>query len=316
MAASWGLFVVGLVLLALGGDSVVKGAAGLARERSASTLVAGLVIVAFAASLPELAVNLQAMRNGDPALAVGNTVGSNIANIGLTLGVAALAAPLVATWRAINPLLLALLAGTALAAGLSLDGGLSNIDGVVLVVAYVAGVAVALLAGRRAGAVAPPGVATYVDARPGLGLNALRIVVAAVALWFGGQLVSTHGVLVGASMGMAPLLAGLLPVAIATALPEAAAAVAAARRGQGDMVVGFVIGSSLFNLLMLGAIAAVHGLAIPASFVRFEWPAAFVLALMLVPVLRGDLRVSRTEGGVLVGAFVLWLLFEAVRMAA
>lgn len=315
MIESWGLFALGLLLLALGGDSVVKGASGLARERSASTLVAGLLIVAFAASLPELAVNAHALANGDTALALGNTVGSNIANIGLTLAVAALAAPLVVAWRALNPLLLALLGGTVLAAVLSLDGTLSNIDGVVLVAAYAAGVIVALVAGRRAGAVAPADVAAYVDTRPGLGLNLVRLAIAAALLWFGGRLVATHGIAVGASMGLAPLLAGLLPVAIATALPEAAAAVVAARRGQADMVVGFVIGSSLFNLLMLGAIAAAHGLAIPASFVRLEWPAAFVLALMLVPMLRGDLRVSRTEGAVLGLAFLAWVGFEVATLA-
>lgn len=315
MIESWGLFALGVLLLALGGDSVVKGASGLARERSASTLAAGLLVVAFAASLPELAVNAHALANGDSALALGNLVGSNIANIGLTLGVAALAVPVVATWRALNPLLLALLAGTALAAGLSLDGTLSDIDGAVLVAAYAVGVALALVGGRRTGSVAPADVAAYVDARPGVALNLIRLAIAAALLWFGGRLVATHGIDVGASMGLAPLLAGLLPVAIATAVPEATAAVVAARRGQGDMVVGFVIGSSLFNLLMLGAIALVHGLAVPASFVRLEWPAAFVLALMLVPMLRGDLRVGRGEGAVLLVAFLAWVAFEIAKLA-
>src|SRR5690606_3261981 len=101
-------------------------------------------------------------------------------------------------------------------------------------------------------------------------------------------------------------------VAIGTALPEAAAAVAAARRGQGDIVAGHVIGSSLFNLLVvLGGMAAIGGtLAVPASFVRLELPIAFLFALLLVPLLRGNTTVSRGEGALLLAALVAWLVLE------
>src|SRR3546814_312981 len=98
---------------------------------------------------------------------------------------------------------------------------------------------------------------------------------------------------------------------LGTALPEVAAAIAAARRGQGDMVAGHVIGSSVFNLLVvLGGMAVVRDVPVPASFVRFELPAALVFALMLYPMLRGDLRVSRAEGGILLAAFAAWVAFE------
>ena len=107
-AALW--FVAGLVLLALGGDSIVKGASGLAQRLGASPFIAGLLLVAFGTSLPELAVNARAVWTGHQALALGNAVGSNIANIGLTLGAAALAAPLVLRSRATGPLLVWLLA--------------------------------------------------------------------------------------------------------------------------------------------------------------------------------------------------------------
>ena len=118
--------------------------------------------------------------------------------------------------------------------------------------------------------------------------------------------------MVGASLGMAPLLTGLVPVAIGTALPEIAAAVIAARRGQGELVAGHVIGSSLFNLtLVLGGMAAFRALPVPASFVRFEVPAAIAFAVALYPMLRGDLRVSRVEGGILVAAYAAWLVFAA-----
>jgi cation:H+ antiporter len=115
----------------------------------------------------------------------------------------------------------------------------------------------------------------------------------------------------GAGLGMNPLLTGLLPVAVGTALPEMAAAITAARRGQGDLVAGHVIGSSLFNLLLVvGGMAVFNPLPLPESFVRFELPAALVFALMMVPVLRGDLRVSKREGGVLLVALLAWVAFE------
>jgi cation:H+ antiporter len=115
-------------------------------------------------------------------------------------------------------------------------------------------------------------------------------------------------------MGLSPLLTGLLPVAIGTALPEAAGAVAAARRGQGDLGAGHVIGSSLVNiLLVLGGMALIgHGLEIPRSFVRYELPAAFVFGAMLLPVLRGDMRVTRGEGIVLGIALLAWIAFEGL----
>ena len=155
-------------------------------------------------------------------------------------------------------------------------------------------------------------IGTYARTSTDLVQNLLRFVVAAVVLYFGAKLVVGNAPLFGAGLGLSPLLTGLLPVAIGTALPEMAAAVMAARRGQGDIVVGHVIGSSLFNLMVIvGGMAALSGaLPLPASFIRFELPAAIVFALMLVPMLRGDLRISRGEGGVLLLAFAAWVGLE------
>jgi len=132
-------------------------------------------------------------------------------------------------------------------------------------------------------------------------------------LYFGAGLVVRPAPVLGAAMGLSPLLVGLLPVAIATALPEMAAAIAAARRGQGDMVVGHVLGSSLFNLLVIvGGMALWRPLVLPASFVRLELPAAIAFALVLYPMLRGDLRVRRFEGAILFVAFLGWVGLELV----
>ena len=312
-----GFFVLGLVFLALGGDSIVKGTSGLAQRMGVSPFVAGLLLVAFGTSLPELAVNARAVFTGNPALALGNAVGSNIANVGLTLGAAALAAPLLVRWRALAPLLLCLMLGTVAVMAAGWDGSLSRFEGVLLLVAFVGVLAACIGRTRKEEPELQEAIAAFARTGTDLWLNLLRFAIAVVLLYFGARWVVQSAPEIGLALGMAPLVTGLLVVAIGTALPEVAAAVAAARRGQGDMVAGHVIGSSVFNLLVvLGGMALVREVPVPASFVRFELPAALVFALMLYPMLRGDLRVGRTEGGILLVAFVAWVVFESFLIRA
>ncbi len=303
-------FAAGLFLLALGGDSVVKAAAGIARRMGISPFVTGLVLVAFATSLPELAVNLRAIWIGDTALALGNAVGSNIANFGLTLGAAALCAPLLIRWKALPSLLVCLVVATLATILLGQDGRLTRFDGLVLLAAFVVVLGFSFAFGRRQPELRSE-FAAFADTRTDPALNLARFAIAAALLYFGAKWVVQGGAELGEALGMESLLSGLLLVAIGTALPEVAAAIAAARRGQGDIVAGHVIGSSLFNLLVVvGGMAVVRDVPLPASFVRFELPAALVFAALLLPMLRGDLRISRAEGGVLVLAFLAWVAFE------
>ena len=150
MLEIWGMFLLGLLFLMLGGDSVVKGASGLARHFSLSPFVTGLVLVAFATSVPELAVNARAVFVGAQSLALGNAVGSNLVNFGLTLGLAALAAPLVVRWRVLSPLLVCFIVLGIATIGLGLDGVLSRLDGMLLLLAFVAVLAFALARSRIA----------------------------------------------------------------------------------------------------------------------------------------------------------------------
>ena len=304
--------LLGLLFLALGGDSLVKGAAGLAQGLRIPRFTIGLCLVAVATSLPELAVNARAVASGDRALALGNAVGSNIANIGLTLGLAALAAPLVLRWRALSPLLAVLLLATLGVVLLSLDGGLSRIEGLAMLLAFAGVVAFTAMRADDESPEVREEVDAFTATRGGLGLNLVRVAVAAVLLWFGAGWIVAQVPVIGHALGMDSLVAGLVLVAIGTALPEAAAAVAAARRGQGDIVAGHVIGSSVFNLLLvLGGMAAVGGtVPVPASFVRLELPVAFLFALLLVPLLRGSTTLSRGEGGLLLAAFAAWVVLE------
>ena len=311
MAEALVLFGLGLLLLALGGDSIVKGASGLAQKFGASPFIAGLLLVAFGTSIPELFVNARAYAVGAQDLALGNAVGSNIVNFGLTLGLAALAAPLLIRMRLLSPMLVALVVATLAVILFGLDGVISQLEGIVLLLAFVAMLVFMLVRSGRESLEVRESVAAYADTRSVLWLNLLRFAIAVALLYFGAKFVVSSAPILGASWGLSPLLVGLLPVAIGTALPEVAAAIAAARRGQGDMVAGHVIGSSLFNLLVVvGGMAALRPLPLPASFVKLELPAAIVFALMLYPMLRGDLRISTAEGGVLFVAFLGWVVLE------
>lgn len=310
MAASLFYFVAGVALLAIGGDALVKAAAAIARRAGVSPFATGLVLVAFATSLPELSVNLQALAMGDPALALGNAVGSNIANFGLTLGAAALCAPLLVRWKALPPLLVCLVVATLATLLLGQDGRLTRLDGAVLLAAFVVVLGFAWAFGHSQPELRGE-FAGFAAGRAPPRWELPRVLVAIALLWFGGRWVVEAALALRPLLGMESLLMGLLPVAIATALPETAAAIAAARRGQGDLVAGHVIGSSLVNLLLVvGGMALVRDVPVPDSFLRVELPAALVFAALLLPMLRGGMQISRAEGAVLLLAFAAWLGFE------
>jgi len=311
IAISIAWFLLGLLLLALGGDSIVKAVAGLAQRFGTSAFTAGLLLLGVATSLPELAVNARALLVGQPELALGNAIGSSIANLGPTLAVAAIAAPLLLRARLQGVLWWSLLAAGLLLIVFGLDGRLQRWEAGVLVAGFVLVQIVLLRRGRLEAPDVQAVIAESALSRTSLPLNVLRVLIAVLTLYWGARLVVGAAEDFGTALGWTPLLVGLLPVAIGTALPEVAAALAAARRGHGDMVLGHVLGSSVVNLLLvIGAMGLLQPLALPASFVRLELPALLAFALVLYPMLRGDLRISRVEGAILLGAFVAWVGLE------
>jgi cation:H+ antiporter len=311
MITALGWCVLALFFLALGGDSIMKGASGLSRRFGWPPFVTGLLLVAFGTSIPELAVNVRAFQTGSQSLALGNAIGSNIVNFGLTLGLAAIFAPLFVRWRALAPLLICLIVATLMLIVFGFDGVLTRIEGSIFVAGFVAVVAFAVVRSRRETPELQAQISDFLKTGDDLALNLIRFALGGVLLYFGAVWLVQHAPIVGTAWGMTPLLTGLIVIAIATALPEAVAAISAARRGQGDMVVGHVIGSSLFNLLVVvGGMAALRDLPIPASFVGFELPAALAASLLLYPMLRRDLQISRPEGWVLLVSFIAWVVFE------
>jgi len=311
MLNAMGMFGLGLFMLLLGGDSVVKGASGLAQRLGLSPFAAGLLLVAFATSVPELAVNAYAFAVGQTDLALGNAIGSNIVNIGLTLGLAALVAPLLITMRLLAAEVVFILVASGAVLFFGLDGVIARWEGGILLTGFVAFLAFVFRRGRGESADVKRELAEFSVTSTGLVQNLIRFGFAAALLFFGSRFVVESAPVIGLALGLGSMLTGLIIVAIGTALPELFTAAMAARNGQGNVVAGQVLGACLFNLLFIvGGLALWRPLPLPGSFIALELPAVMAFALLLYPLLGGDLKISRREGGWLLLAFSSWLAFE------
>mgnify|MGYP001760735081 CR=1 FL=1 len=221
---------------------------GIAQRAGLSPFTAGLLLLAFGTSLPELFVNGAALLRGTPSLALGNAVGSNLVNLGLTLPLAALFASVQVRLRLLTPLLWVLVIASLLVMVFGLDGRLNRLEGGLLLLGFVLVVVKVIVRGRSEAPEVRAPVEAYAATRTVTWLNLLRLLIGVVLLGYGARDVVVSMGTLAPALGLTPLMAGLLPVAIGTALPEIAAAIAAARRGQGDMVLGHVIGLSLIHI--------------------------------------------------------------------
>ncbi|MBS41646.1 MAG: sodium:calcium antiporter [Nocardioides sp.] len=305
----------GLVLLVSGGETLVRGGSGLGRTLGLSPLVIGLTVVALATSAPELAVSVDASLRGSPGVAVGNVVGSNITNVLLVLGVAALVLP-VAVGRTLvrvdAPVMLAL---SALFWLLVLDGTVGRWDGVLLVVLVLVYLGWSVRVARRApaeGVEQSAGDAAEEPAR-GPAVDALLVAVGVAMLVVGARLLVGAATELATAWGLSDLVIGLTVVAIGTSLPEVATSVVAALKGQPDLAIGNVVGSCTMNLgLVMGTTAVVapaDGVPVEASAVNFDVPFMVATALALLLVSATQRLVTRREGAVLVAYYVAYVAY-------
>ena len=257
--------VVGLFLLVWSADRFVDGAVGVARFFGMSTFLIGMVIVGFGTSAPEMVVSILSAMNDTPQLALGNAYGSNIANIALILGVTALIAPVVVQKQAMSRDIPVLIAMTALTVLLLVDGNVSLIDGAVLLVAFVAIMGFNILSELKAkrkrrksgGASDISEVEEIPTEGVSIGRAVLYLLVGLVLLIVSSRMLVWGAVYMAHALGVSDLLIGLTIVAVGTSLPELASSIAAARRGENDLAVGNIIGSNIFNTLVVVGLASV-----------------------------------------------------------
>ena len=302
----------GLALLVVAASVLVRGAAALALRLGLTPLVVGLTVVAFGTSAPELVVSVQAALAGAGGIAVGNVVGSNIANVGLVLAAAVLLRPLAADASLFRRDLPAVVAVTALAALLLADRQLGRWEGAAL----VAGLVAYLVWSVRAARSAPP--ALEVELVPEVATEApawrsLLLVAAGLAgLVVGADLFVDAAVRLAEAAGVSNAVIGLTVVAVGTSLPELATTLVASLRGESEIAVGNVVGSNLFNLLgILGAAALVRPLVAPGlELVDVGVMGAFTVALVLM--LWTGRRLVRAEGAVLLAGYLGYMVYLTV----
>ena len=293
----------GLALLLVGADLFVRGASALALRFGLSPLAVGLTVVAFGTSAPELVVSLEAAITGHGGIAVGNVLGSNVANIGLILGACVLVRAAAVSPRLLRvdvPVLLATSAGVAV---LLLDGAIGRPDGLLLVLALAAYLVVTLRSPGGAMDLEAPAM----PAAPAWQTAALTAA-GLIGLLFGGHLLVGSAVGLAEAAGVSEAVIGLTVVAVGTSLPELAASLVAALRGQSDIAVGNVVGSNIFNLLgVLGTSALVAPL--DAGTTGGVAVGAMLLAAALAaPLMWTGRRLARWEGALLLSGYAAYLV--------
>lgn len=307
LALLW--IVLGAALLFAGAEGLVRGASSLARRFGLSPLVIGLTVLAFGTSMPELVVSVSAALEGVSAIAVGNVVGSNIGNIALILGITALIRPPRVQAQVVRVDVPVMIAVSLLVLALLADGVLGRLEGAALVLGLLGYVAFQLLAARKEpGAVqeefdegVPPVTGSPV-------MDVLLVLAGLGLLVLGARWLVSGAVTLAESFGVPEAVIGLTVVAIGTSLPELATSVVAALRGEGDLAVGNVVGSNIFNLLgILGIAAVVHPLS-SAGIGLVDLGVMLGLSILLLPLMRSGLSVNRWEGGVLLATYGAYMV--------
>lgn len=309
--------IAGLVLLVLGAEVLVRGAARLAAQFGIPPLVIGLTVVAFGTSAPETAVSVQASFAGSGDLAIGNVIGSNIANVLLILGVTALIAPLLVS-RQLVRLDVPLMIGASLVVyALAFDGALSRLDGAVLFAGILAYTFFLIRSARKNPVLADDRLEEELGLdqarKPHAGLiNGALVVVGLVLLVFGADLLVEGAVSLARALGLSELVIGLTVIAVGTSLPELATSALAALRGQRDIAVGNIVGSNLFNLLcVLGLASLVSPAAIPVAdaAIAFDFPVMIAVAVACLPIFFTGFSIARWEGLLFVAYYVAYTCY-------
>jgi cation:H+ antiporter len=303
------LFLAGLLLLTGGGHALVTGASALAGRLGLSSLVIGLTVVAWGTSAPELAVSLRAALRGQGEMALGNVVGSNIINILGVLGVSALLTPLVVSRRLVRQDVPVLVGLSAAVWALGATGRIGRLDGAILFALGVLYTVLTVRASRREQRRAEA-------RRPSSSMGTLPagfLVAGGVAsLVLGAHWLVEAGSAFGRALGVGELVIGLTVVAVGTSLPEAAASVVAAWRGERDMAVGNAVGSNIFNIvnvLGLTALASPGGVPVPDAALNFDLPVMIAVAAACLPIFFSGHRIDRWEGGLFVAYYAVYVLF-------
>jgi cation:H+ antiporter len=298
-----------LALLYLGGEALVRGASTLALRAGISRLAVGLTVVALGTSAPELVVSVDAALTGANDIAVGNVVGSNIANIALILGLSAVLRPIAVHAKVVRLDLPIMILVSLVLVGLMADGGASRVEGAVLGFGLVAYVVFTIVESRKTSGSVPEVLGREDSSQSGAFVSAALVVSGLGLLAAGGHLLVLAAVELAGSLGVSQAAIGLTVVAVGTSLPELATGIVASMRNHGDIAVGNIVGSNIFNVLgILGVTAMIHPLR-SGDVTRLDLGFMTVLACVLWILLFARSRLGRLEGVFLLASFAAYTRF-------
>ncbi|HVT44345.1 MAG TPA: calcium/sodium antiporter [Thermoanaerobaculia bacterium] len=314
------LFIAGLVLLVAGAEVLVRGASRLAVAVGISPLVVGLTVVAYGTSAPELAVSIQASLAGQPDVAVGNVVGSNIANILLILGLSALVAPLIVAQQLVRIDVPLMIGVSLLLLGMAYDGRVGRLEGGILVVGAIAYTLFAIIRSRKESRSVQQEYEDEFGPREpsSVWLDAGLILAGLALLVVGARWLVNSATVFATALGVSELVIGLTVVAIGTSLPELATSVVAAIKGERDIAVGNVVGSNIFNILLVlggASLFARDGMRVAPAVLSFDLPVMIAVAVACLPIFFNGL-IDRWEGGfflIYFAAYTTYLFLKATQ---
>ncbi len=297
--------VAGFFFLWKGADWLVEGASSLALAAKVSTIVVGITVVAFGTSLPEMAVSLAASVKGQPEITLGNVVGSNIANILLVLGIAAIISPLEISRNVVTRDSMLVLGAGAVLLLLALTGDLTPVHGLIMLAAFAG-----YLAYYIRDALVHQSTAPVPDLRgfhPGV--YVFMVAGGIVCILIGSDILVDSAVFIAEEVGISPAVIGLTMIAIGTSLPELATSAVASKKGEADISIGNVLGSNVFNiLLVLGLSALIVSGSIPVnSELLWDIGLMSVVCLFLVPTLWTGNRLTRSEGAFMLVIYAVYI---------
>ena len=319
------MFAAGLAVLVVGADVLVRGASRLAVSFGVSPLVVGLTVVAFGTSAPEMAVSVGSALAGSPDLAIGNVVGSNIANVLLILGISALITPLLVDEQIIRQEIPIMIGASALLVVMALDGNIGLLESIALFGLVIAYTVFLVVQSRRASKAVQDEFETEIPTSTWDRHWAVQvglIVGGLVMLVVGADWLVDSAVAFARAFGVSDLVIGLTVVAVGTSMPEIATSIVAAIRGQRDIAVGNVVGSNVFNLLaVLGAAGIASGAGLPVSEAarNFDLWVMLAVAFACLPIMITGREIARWEGGVFLAyyaAYTAWLVLQAQQHAS
>jgi cation:H+ antiporter len=302
--------VAGFALLIWGADRFVIGAAGTARSMGVPTLLIGLTVVALATSAPEILVSVSAALHENPELAVGNAIGSNIANIALVLGLTATIRPMEVRSTILRREMPALQAVTLLTVMLFLDSRLGRLDGIILLGGLVLVMHWLVRLGMRSHTTDPlhEEIAAEMPEDMPISKAVMWLIVGLAVLLLGAQLLVWGAHNLAQALGVSDLVIGLTVVAVGTSLPELAVSIVSALKNEHDIALGNIIGSNMFNCLaVIGPAAAIHPASFTPAMLGLHLPVMIALTLVLFALtynFTGTGRISRFEGLILLGVFI------------